>query len=134
MINGNKHMLFLKLSSSQSGIFNINQFKLTGKFNSHICDSATSSRLHLLSLQEGVVCWKGRDVTSCHCNEIHKGSEHESQECPCCSALVHGDALNKLAHVPLNSVSCRIHQTGYAPGWLVLALCGCIALLVISLT
>lgn len=49
------HILLLRLSSSQSGIFNINQFKLTRKFNSQISDSATSTHLHLPSLQEGVL-------------------------------------------------------------------------------
>lgn len=69
MIIRSKHIPLLKLSSSQADIFNINQFKLTEKFDSCISDSATSTHLHLAPLQKGHPLERQQCPIFSHCHE-----------------------------------------------------------------
>lgn len=134
MIIRSKHIPLLKLSSSQADIFNINQFKLTEKFDSCISDSATSTHLHLAPLQKGHPLERQQCPIFSHCHEsIRVVSTGPRSAC----AAVAWFVQVKVAHVhptaSSSGVGYRIRQTGDDPGWSALALRGSVAILLLSL-
>lgn len=135
MISRTKHTLPLELSCSQSGLFNTNQLKLTGRF--HCCLGSRHTRISIPAGRPPELEWQGCHILS-HCSDIREGCECASLESWGCHGLLCADDLSTLDPAPptasLQQPQLQNHQTGNAPGCLTLAGRGSVPVLLVSLS